>query len=80
MDSQTKMRDMSNDLRSLDPKRLQWSYLRLHGDIIESRSNHCTFFVGKFMFVSGGRNAVDKLLDDLTVINLETLKWYVFYL
>ena len=46
----------------------------------EARRNHCSAIVGKFLFVIGGIGSYGKYLNDITALNLESLKWYSFVL
>lgn len=54
------------------------SLLKLEGIIklhLSLSRNHISVIVGKFMVVIGGINQLGHYLSDISMLNLETLKW-----
>ena len=45
------------------------------GSYIETRKQHCVALVGKHMFIHGGLNQKNHLLDDAAILNLEKNTW-----
>jgi hypothetical protein len=45
----------------------------------QGRRYHCSAIVGNEMFIFGGENAKDEMLNDLYKLDLQTLKWTNFH-
>lgn len=49
--------------------------MRCFGDLVESRRNHSSCELWKFLFILGGIDAYGNVLSDAHMLNLDTLKW-----
>lgn len=70
-----KLRECLNGVKCLNIESKEWQTVRCEGSFIGSRKHHCAAVVGKHMFVNGGFNQKNNLLDDSAVLNLEKTKW-----
>ncbi len=73
--SSLKMRECLSDLRLYNLDKNEWKLPRCYGDLIESRRNHGSCIISKFLFIIGGVGSTGKVLNDIGMLNLETLKW-----
>lgn len=71
----TKNSNCLNDIRIFDLENREWSVSRTFGDNIESRRNHASCVVGKYLFIYGGINHQFKYLNDIFVYDIEVGKW-----
>lgn len=72
-----KLRECLNGVKSLNIETKEWQNVRCEGGFIGTRKNHCAVMVGKHMFINGGMNQKNHLLEDSAVLNLEKTKWKV---
>ncbi len=49
--------------------------MRCYGDLVESRRNHGSCEIYRFLFIIGGLDAYGNVLSDAHMLNLDTLKW-----
>ncbi len=69
------MRESYNDLRFFNITNNEWTQPRCYGDIVEARRNHASFLLSKLLFIFGGVGSTGKQINDIMMLNLETLKW-----
>lgn len=63
-----------------DMKRQVWNHRRTYGDFIEPRKNHVACYTGMGnMFVHGGSNTNDTVLDSCMSLCFHTFKWMSYY-
>lgn len=56
-------------------ERAIWSTYKPLGETPEARRNHAAVSLGSSVVIYGGVNSNGKLLDDLQILNLETMNW-----
>lgn len=71
----TKNSNCFNDVRIFNLDSSYWKVMRTFGDNIESRRNHATCMIGKYLFIYGGINHQLKYLSDMYVLDVEIGKW-----
>lgn len=75
----TSIRDCLNTVRILEPgvssRVLTAGFLGTKGTSIDMRRYHSACILGKHMVTIGGMNQKNKVLDDCSVLDLETSKW-----
>ncbi|CAA7398442.1 unnamed protein product [Spirodela intermedia] len=62
-------------VREFDPQTLQWSKLNTHGKAPVSRGGQSVTLVGKSLVFFGGEDEKRSLLNDLHILDLETMTW-----
>jgi N-acetylneuraminic acid mutarotase len=70
-----KLRECLNGVKAVNVETGEWSNVRCEGSFIGTRKHHCAAVVGKHMFIHGGMNQRNNVLDDSAVLNLEKLQW-----
>jgi len=65
----------SNDLRTLDPVKKKWERVNTTGTPPSPRSDHSIAVVDKFIYVFGGSDEKVTPLNDVHVLDTETLTW-----
>ncbi|XP_018433399.2 acyl-CoA-binding domain-containing protein 4-like isoform X2 [Raphanus sativus] len=71
----TKDPSESMQLRVFDTHTCTWSMLKTYGKPPVSRGGHSVTVVGKTLVIFGGQDAKRSLLNDLHVLDLETMTW-----
>lgn len=75
-----KFRECLNGIKVFYPNPSRWDYLKTSGTYISTRKYHSAAIIGKHMFVYGGLNQKNNLLDDCALLNLEKNTWKSIYL
>jgi N-acetylneuraminic acid mutarotase len=70
-----KVRECLNGVKSMNIETNEWFNARCEGSYIGTRKNHCAGIIGKHMFIHGGVNQKNNLLEDAAVLNLDKLRW-----
>ncbi|OMJ76096.1 hypothetical protein SteCoe_24599 [Stentor coeruleus] len=70
-----KLRECLNGVKVLNTENFEISNLKCSGSYITTRKQHCCAIVGKHMFIHGGMNQKNNLLDDASILNLEKSHW-----
>ncbi|KAJ7564932.1 hypothetical protein O6H91_02G040200 [Diphasiastrum complanatum] len=66
-----------DDLFSIDVRTLLWVKRTTHGIVPAPRDNHAAAFDGrKRLYIFGGRNGEQKLLNDTYYLDLKNMTWY----
>lgn len=72
-----KLRECLNGVKSLNTETKEISNLKCIGSYINTRKQHCYALIGKHMFIQGGMNQKNNLLDDSALLNLNKNHWQV---
>lgn len=72
-----KLRECLNGVKTLSIESKEMSNLKCTGSYINIRKQHCYTLVGKHMFIHGGMNQKNNLLDDAALLNLKKNNWQV---
>lgn len=75
-----KLRECLNGIKIFHPDTCNWEYLKTSGTYISTRKYHSAAIVGKHLFIYGGLNQKNNLLDDCALLNLEKNTWKSIYL
>ena len=70
-----KLRECLNGVRKLNLLTNQWTYLKTSGTFIQSRKGHICCIIGKDLFISGGQNEKQHILNDSLILDLQKLSW-----
>ncbi|XP_021742539.1 acyl-CoA-binding domain-containing protein 4-like [Chenopodium quinoa] len=62
-------------VKVFDPQTSTWSILKTYGNSPVSRGGHSVTLVGNTLVIFGGQNASRTLLNDLHLLDLETMTW-----
>ncbi|XP_031502217.1 acyl-CoA-binding domain-containing protein 4 [Nymphaea colorata] len=62
-------------VRAIDVDTHCWSVVQTFGEVPAARGGHSVTLVGSRLFMFGGEGAKGRLLNDLHVLYLETMKW-----
>ncbi|KAJ4751686.1 Acyl-CoA binding protein [Rhynchospora pubera] len=62
-------------VKEFDPQTGTWSNLRTYGKPPISRGGHSVTLVGSTLVIFGGEDAKRSLLNDLNILDLETMTW-----
>lgn len=65
-------------VRAFDTQTSTWSILKTYGKSPVSRGGHSVTLVGSSLVIFGGQNASRTLLNDLHLLDLETMTWDEF--
>lgn len=76
-DVSIKGRQCLNTVKILRTSIMQWQLLITHGAVLQTRRYHVAALIGKHMFIHGGLNDKNSVLDDAALLNLERNKWRV---
>ncbi|XP_010674725.2 acyl-CoA-binding domain-containing protein 4 isoform X1 [Beta vulgaris subsp. vulgaris] len=71
----TKDRSETIQVRVFDPQTSTWSILKTYGKSPVSRGGHTVNLVSSSLVIFGGQNANRTLLNDLHILDLETMTW-----
>eukprot|EP00298_Acanthocystis_sp_HF-20_P010668 c18982_g1_i1.p1 GENE.c18982_g1_i1~~c18982_g1_i1.p1 ORF type:complete len:824 (+),score=270.58 c18982_g1_i1:1608-4079(+) len=70
-----KTKQLSNSLKELNVDELIWSSPKVSGDIPSPRHGHASCMCVEALFVYGGYDSNDKLLNDFYALDLNTMTW-----
>lgn len=70
-----KLRECLNGVKIFIPETKEFNNLKCYGSYIATRKQHCFALVGKHMFIQGGLNQKNNLLNDAAILNLEKNEW-----
>ena len=62
-------------IRALDLDSMRWSLLETTGEAPVSRGGHSTTMIGNRIYIFGGEDGARRPLNDLHMLNLESLTW-----
>ncbi|KAK4768371.1 hypothetical protein SAY87_003512 [Trapa incisa] len=68
----------SMTVREFDPQTCTWSILKTYGKPPVSRGCHSVTLIGNTLVIFGGQDARRSLLNDLHILDLETMTWDEF--
>lgn len=72
-----KLRECLNGVKTLNTESKEISNLKCGGSYINTRKQHCYALIGKHMFIHGGMNQKNNLLDDSALLNLKKNYWQI---
>jgi N-acetylneuraminic acid mutarotase len=72
-----KLRECLNGVKTLNTETKEIANLKCGGSYINTRKQHCYALVGKHMFIQGGMNQKNNLLDDAALLNLKKNYWQI---
>ena len=70
-----KLRECLSGVKMINLENKEMINLKCAGSYITTRKQHCSALVGKHMFIHGGLNQKNHLLDDAAILNLEKNMW-----
>lgn len=70
-----KLRECLNGVKSFNTDTKEWANVKCEGSFIGTRKHHCAGIIGKHMFIHGGLNQRNNLLDDSAVLDFEKGRW-----
>ena len=70
-----KLRECINGVKQFQIEKSQLVNLKSNGSYITTRKQHCSAIIGKHMFIHGGFNQKNNLLDDSAIFNVEKAQW-----
>ena len=69
-----KVRETYGDVYEFSTETLKWDKIRCSGQAT-FRRHHVAELIGKYMLIHGGINPKSWVLDDISILNLETFTW-----
>ena len=70
-----KLRECLNGVKSFNVETNEWVNVKCEGSYISTRKHHCAGIIGKHMFIHGGLNQKNNLLNDSAALNLDNGRW-----
>lgn len=75
-----KLRECLNGIKIFTPDPVRWDYMKTSGTYISTRKYHSAAIIGKHLFIYGGLNQKNNLLNDCALLNIEKSVWKSIYL
>ena len=72
---ETVLRQCLNVVKIFKPESEEWEFIKTGGLYISTRKHHCAAMVGKHLFVHGGLNDRNNLLDDCAILSFNSKNW-----